>query len=65
MFEVTLNNNIIYTNKNQCGRLPTLGEIFSKIYKGATAKSNAGNDPSEGGMYSLLMLLIICEVSPS
>ena len=47
IFEVTLNNNIIYTNKNQCGQLPTLVEIFSKIYKGATAKNKAGNDPSE------------------
>ena len=46
IFEVTLNNDIIYNNKNQCGRLPTLGEIFSRIYKGATNKNNAENDPS-------------------
>jgi predicted Rdx family selenoprotein len=45
IFEVTLNNNIIYTNKNQCGQLPTLEEIFSKIQKGATTE-NTGKGPS-------------------
>lgn len=44
IFEVTLNNNIIYTNENQGGRLPTSGEIFNMIYKGKTTKNNAGND---------------------
>jgi hypothetical protein len=46
IFEVTLNNDIIYNNKNQCGRLPTLGEIFSKLGKSVNTKNTTGNDPS-------------------
>jgi len=46
IFEVTMNNDIIYNNKNQCGQLPTLGEIINKIQKGATAKNDAGKGPS-------------------
>jgi hypothetical protein len=45
IFEVILNNNIIYNNKNKCGQLPTLGEIFSKIYKGTTENNKDENNP--------------------
>ena len=44
VFEVTLNDKIIYTNKNQCGQLPTLEEISSMIYEGTTTKNNAGKN---------------------
>gem|GEM_PF-6694174 len=33
-----MDDRIIYTNGNQCGRIPTQEEIFSRIRQGAASK---------------------------
>jgi hypothetical protein len=64
IFEVAVNNSVVYTNQKQCGQFPTHEQIFDEVrkYKDPIAVENQKEDfheevsispccplPSEGG----------------
>ncbi|MDD5094944.1 MAG: Rdx family protein [Dehalococcoidia bacterium] len=49
IFEVSLNGQAIYTNHNQCGRIPTEEEIFSRIRQGEEPKDETDSESCSCG----------------
>ena len=49
IFEVSRADQVIYTNRNQCGLMPTQEEIFGKIRQGPNVKEELGIKSMEAG----------------
>ena len=46
IFEVNLNNEVIYNNRNECGHLPTAEDIIGRISEIVTTTNKTRNDLS-------------------